>query len=270
VKKFQTSFFVLAAHCFQYNSPPTPSEYVIAILGRHNLNNDNEAGSISSPVREIIIHPYWNAFNGKYDNDISVVILKDSVEFNLWIRPVCIPEQSDADVVGIGTVISWGQTEKFGPTHSSTPKQLELPVVRASYCYTRYPYLAFVSSEKNFCAGFENKGKGTCLGDSGSGLYFHDLSQSPWIVRGIVSGSLTDNDGQCDVNAFQLYTDVARFAEWIGKVIEKSKNGVLELDGKTGKSGTSKGKSLCKKIIFFTVILNAFFVLLVLKKCVNF
>jgi secreted trypsin-like serine protease len=154
--------------------------------------------------------------------------LRNPVEFSRWIRAVCIPEQSYADVVGVGTAVGWGKTYRFDPGTSSTPKQLEIPTVNASYCLTKYSNLAEVSSENTFCAGFANQGKGTCLGDSGGGFYSLESATSPWIVRGIVSGSLTDQLGKCDVDKFQLYTNVARFADWIGKIMKKTGNVALE------------------------------------------
>jgi secreted trypsin-like serine protease len=86
----------------------------------------------------------------------------------------------------------------------------------------------YIASTTSFCAGYEDQGKGACLGDSGGGFYSLESLESPWIVRGIVSGSLLDQNKQCDVNAFELFTNVARFADWIGKVMEDSRNEKLE------------------------------------------
>lgn len=45
-----------------------------------------------------------------------------------------------------------------------------------------------------------------------------------WTIDGIISGGLQGDDGiSCNVNAFTLYTNVARFVDWITKVMRESK-----------------------------------------------
>lgn len=48
---------------------------------------------------------------------------------------------------------------------------------------------------------------------SGGGLYV--ISAKIYVLRGIVSASLTTDGGKCDVTNFALYTNVERFVNWI-------------------------------------------------------
>lgn len=65
-----------------------------------------------------------------------------------------------------------------------------------------------------------NKGKAPCLGDSGDGFYVKDATT--WTVKGIVSSSLLTQRHDCDTNVFSLYTNVAKFSDWITEMMETS------------------------------------------------
>jgi secreted trypsin-like serine protease len=192
------------------------------MLGKHSLNDFNELGSKNFSVFEIILHPEWSNVGEKFHADIAIVVLKEKVEFTSLIKPICLPEQDndEVDVVGTGRIVGWGRRHQ-GEFHAMKPEELEIPAIKSSKCYTKYPDLARYASENSpFCGGYENKGKGACTGDSGGGFFIFDSSINLWVVRGIVSSSVTKNiNGLCDVNKFHLYTNVARFVNWIKIVV---------------------------------------------------
>jgi Leucine-rich repeat (LRR) protein len=192
------------------------------MLGKHYLNDFNETGSINSSLIEIILHPSWsNSLNSSYDADIAILVLIDPINFTDLIRPVCLPKQSFDEVAGVGVNVGWGQSQR-NHFHDIKPNGLEIPVINSTHCFSQFPKLALISSDSLFCGGYANQGKSPCLGDSGGGLYFQVLENSPWIARGIVSSSLLDNNRQCNINAFQLYTNVARFVDWIDENVART------------------------------------------------
>jgi secreted trypsin-like serine protease len=200
------------------------AEHITAMLGKPDLSNYNEEGAKNYSVDEIIIHPEWqwdDKVNSSFHADIAIIVLKEIVEFTHTVQPVCLPDQSSAEVVGEGKILGWGQSNNF-ERHSIAPNELQIPIINAFYCLTRFPKLALIASTTSFCGGYENQGKGACLGDSGGGFYSLESKRSPCIVRRFISASLTDQNGQCDVNAFQLYTNVAQFADWVEKVMRKT------------------------------------------------
>lgn len=70
---------ISSAHCFQmFNQRYTANE-VLVFLGRHNLKNWNEEGSLAAPVDGIYIHSDYNKQLSNYDGDIAIVLLKDEV-----------------------------------------------------------------------------------------------------------------------------------------------------------------------------------------------
>jgi transmembrane protease serine 9 len=191
---------------------------VTVLLGKHFLDVTDELGSKNSSVREIILHPDWNVDNDNFDSDLAIVLLSKKIEFTRLIRPVCLPVKSFNEVTGKGFVAGWGQSQRF-QRHDIVPNQLHLPAVNASHCFSTFPDLAEIAANSAFCAGIENQGIAPCQGDSGGGFFMKNTSTEQWYVQGIVSGSLLDSDRQCNINAFQLYTNVARVVDWIEKVI---------------------------------------------------
>lgn len=175
-------------------------------------------------VSEIVIHDEWNSTDWRYHSDIAVVVLIDSMLYSDTIQPVCLPQLSYDDVFGTGTVVGWGKSERSGyNNYDDTPNKVKLPIVNGTYCLTTFPLLANHASVSTFCGGYENKGKAPCLGDSGGGFYLKKASNNAWSINGIVSGALSDRNGGCDINKFQLYTSVARFTGWINKVVKETK-----------------------------------------------
>lgn len=50
-------------------------------------------------------------------------------------------------------------------------------------------------------------------GDSGAGLFIRH--NNVFYLKGIVSASLIDKEGKCDVNNVAVYTEVSKFIDWI-------------------------------------------------------
>lgn len=189
-------------------------EYVNALLGRFNLTDNDELGSKIIPVWDFVLHSDWKFEEEKFDADIAIVVLTETVDLSRQIHPVCLPHASNLqDVQGRGVIVGWGKSQ-VGVDHDETPSKLEMPAISGSYCYTRFPKLAFTSSHRAFCAGFENQDRGPCTGDSGGGFFTQD--SKVWLIRGIISSSLWDPKYGCDVNVFGIYTNVAIFRDWIG------------------------------------------------------
>jgi secreted trypsin-like serine protease len=206
-----------------------PRQYITAFVGKYNLSVTDEPGSVAHSVQEIILHPDWNSESVEFDADISIVVLRDPVEFSRNVEPICLPQQSDVEVVGTGTVVSWDRSEHseaVGEHYDSTPNELEVPVVSNSHCFLTVKQLFAISSPRTFCAGFINESKAPCSGDSSGGFYLRDSSSKLFNLQGIVVALANDPDEPtrgCDMNMFSLYTNVAKFVDWIKNEIEKSK-----------------------------------------------
>lgn len=198
---------------------------VKANLGKYDLRIKNETGSRSHSIREIVIHPDWRFNHHKFDADIAILLLEEPTEFSSFVQPICLPAKNSDDVIGTGTVVGWGKVANTSDSYSSTPKQLQVPAINSDTCYTTFEKLARYSSARMFCGGFANQSKSTCFGDSGGGFYSTDgysTDGTPiWSIRGIASGGLVTATRQCDMNSYTLFTNVAKFLDWIFEIMEK-------------------------------------------------
>lgn len=123
----------------------------------------DEPGSKSHEVSQIISHPDWKADNGRYDADISLVVLQENVDLSNpgKVQVICLP-QPTAKVVGTGTVAGWGLSEiseATGKVFSMTPNKLKLPAVSRKRCVKADERFSIIVSERAFCAGFINQSK---------------------------------------------------------------------------------------------------------------
>lgn len=89
-----------------------------------------------------------------------------------------------------------------------------MPVVAHETCiWSNRDFFSRVTSNLSFCAGFKN-GSSVCNGDSGGGMVFQ--RNNKWYLRGIVSVSIAlQNQARCDPNHYAVFTDVAKFTNWI-------------------------------------------------------
>ncbi|XP_017870605.1 PREDICTED: serine protease gd [Drosophila arizonae] len=236
---------ISSAHCFQmFNQRYTANE-VLVFLGRHNLKNWNEDGSLAAPVDGIYIHSDYNGQLSNYDADIAVILLKNEVRFNTFIQPVCLWSGSSKMeyIVGEhGIVIGWSFDRSRNATAISKspasaaeakfiPIVVKAPIVSNADCFKANEHFRSLSSNRTFCAGFlldgqrgggrrerrERRGAGT--GISGAGLMI--LRNNRWMLRGTVSAALpsdknlSSDSAQCCTTQYIIYADVAKFLDWI-------------------------------------------------------
>ncbi|KAH8408878.1 hypothetical protein KR009_002975 [Drosophila setifemur] len=225
---------ISSAHCFRmFNQRYTANE-VLVFLGRHNLKNWNEEGSLAAPVDGIYIHPDYNSQLSSYDADIAVIMLKDEVRFNTFIRPACLWSGSSKVeyILGEhGIVIGWSfdrsnttQTNPAAATldsgqkaiDTSTPKLVKAPIIGSAKCFRANAHFRSLSSNRTFCAGMqvESHNGGLYTGISGAGLLI--LKNNRWMLRGAVSATLpAEKTSQAGVERYMIYADVAKFLDWI-------------------------------------------------------
>lgn len=154
---------VKAAHCIQEKGDSRirhPQEIVLK-LGRFDLSQKYEKGSIISFVSDIFIHPNWKNWTKNYDSDIAVMILEEKVQITDTVIPICLWEKSDERKAN-GIIVGWGKSE--GPAdHENKPRELELSILSNENCYQKYSFFALIGSTNTFCAG-SDENSGPCRG----------------------------------------------------------------------------------------------------------
>lgn len=177
---------------------------------------------------ETNVHPDWRQHSDKYDADIAILVLSESVPFTFYIRPVCMPADDFIIDGARGSIVGWGIADNGTKPHLQYPIHANTNALNASYCLTTDPYLSFLSSTRTFCG---SGGDGVPQqGDSGGGFFV--LSGSAWIQYGIISALRVNASGISDINSFAVYTKVKLFTNWISETVSKSGGEVMTVNSK--------------------------------------
>ncbi len=105
------NWVITAAHC---NSGLFGSLQVI--LGEHNLKTEEmvatddssfvESKLVIRKVKRIIVHPKYQP--STLENDLALIELDGSVQFERHIQPICLPEKGDQFIDAEAYVSGWG------------------------------------------------------------------------------------------------------------------------------------------------------------------
>ncbi|WP_343216895.1 serine protease [Kistimonas asteriae] len=110
----------------------------------------------------------------------------------------------------LATVSGWGMTREGDYNMPDTLKTIEVPLVPQAYCKLSYDNDI---ADYEFCAGYVDGGRDACQGDSGAPLIVKH--EDNFVQAGIVSWG----SGCARPFMFGVYTRVASFTDWIGRVI---------------------------------------------------
>ena len=144
-------------------TPRHPSEIVVKI-GKFDLSEKHERGSVISYPAGIFVHPDWKYWTQNFDSDIALIILENNVPTSDAIFPICLWDKTAKDLEQTkGTVVGWGKSEGSA-AHENKPRQLELSIRTNEECFLKNPRFAAISSKNTFCAGGTNEFSGPCQG----------------------------------------------------------------------------------------------------------
>ncbi|XP_060875249.1 serine protease nudel isoform X2 [Metopolophium dirhodum] len=163
-------------------------------------------------VTHAIIHTQYS--RSTMENDLAVLRLDRSLEFNRWIRPVCLPDNKLSWIPFPGTMctaVGWGATVEHGPDPDNM-REVEVPIL--AECTHKSDI-----DGKEICAGYLSGGHDTCQGDSGGPLLCREPNNlNKWYVAGIVS----HGEGCARPMEPGVYTRVALYMDWIFKATENN------------------------------------------------
>lgn len=217
------SWILTAAHCLHDRKGiPIDKQNIIVNLGLLNVKNHSNLQTFS--VEKYIIHPEY--IRKTHHNDIALIKLNRVAEFNMFVRPVCLPlpyselpketkfyrEGERAVAIGWGYNKPVKMNEEAGNLVNHL-KRINLPIQNSITCRNSLNS-SYEFTDNMFCAG---RGKGnadTCKGDSGGPLMQsmkNDLGQTYWTQVGIISWGI----GCAQIGTYGFYTQVAKLKEWI-------------------------------------------------------
>lgn len=108
-------------------------------------------------VKEIIIHPKYDQYNGYYD--AAIVKLIKPVVFSTKIQPIRLSNVDTDPSHGQTAIASgWGDLEERGAKYPENLHKVEVPIVDQDVCKVNYTHLG----GSQLCAG--TSGKDSCQG----------------------------------------------------------------------------------------------------------
>ncbi|XP_034624757.1 serine protease 27-like [Trachemys scripta elegans] len=216
---------VSAAHCFQLAFPQ--SAYRVN-LGEHQLFNPSPS-RLSSPVRQIIVHPNYN--RGTHSADIALVQLTEPVRYTDEILPICLPGPSDS-FPGNHTcwVTGWGRiASEVSLPPPKALQEVQVQLIDTAACNTLYNINPAPNIGRDpvkpdmICAGYAEGQRDSCQGDSGGPLACD--YNGTWFLMGIVSWG----DGCGQSNRPSVYVRTVAYGEWIwGHVVSGGQATTME------------------------------------------
>ncbi|KAH8354544.1 hypothetical protein KR084_000909, partial [Drosophila pseudotakahashii] len=182
--------------------------------GKNGQRDCNEP-YVDCPVVERIPHPQYPGNSRDQLNDIALLRLRDEVQYNDFISPVCLPtlvsQRNDIFLGRKVVVAGWGRTETNFT--SNIKLKAELDPVSTEICNQRYASQRRTITTNQMCAGGE-EGVDSCRGDSGGPLMLEDYSNgyANYYIAGVVSYGPTP----CGLKGWPgVYTRVAAYLDWI-------------------------------------------------------
>ncbi|XP_075163555.1 brachyurin-like [Haematobia irritans] len=199
-----------AAHCTD------GADGVTVYLGAIDIKDDNEKGQqrIYTSKSNIVIHADWDP--STLSNDISLIKLPVSVEFNDRIQPATLPKKDGHYSTYEGDMVwasGWGKDSDAATSVSPLLRYIEVPILKQSSCKTYY--LGMVT-DKMICISGKD-GKSTCNGDSGGPLVYKDGAVN--YVIGATSFGIALG---CEKGWPGVFTRVTSYLDWI-----EEKSGVV-------------------------------------------
>lgn len=152
------NWLLTAAHCVGNRTQPDGWMVKVGVTRR-----------IASPaflkklkVRKIIKHPKFND-KSLFNNDIALILLEESVEFNQYLRPICLPKANLKLEPQTCVIVGFGK-----PRFSSEANYLQVahfvnvPIVRHSTCSDWYAEQGVNLTEGMLCAGYAEGKRDAC------------------------------------------------------------------------------------------------------------
>lgn len=222
-----------AMHCFwnTANKSPVTNLTVFRVVVGKTLVQYNAIEPLKPQFSEIVdvkYSEYFRSYEGQYAADLSIVILKNTIEFRMHIAPACIfPSDKNTLKDGIkGLIAGWGFTSYEGDV-SNNLKVVNLPFVSKAKCESYIDqhfnrYKAVYAAVDKLCVGDPNSNDGACNGDSGSGFVYP--YEKNGTHKNYLGGILSAAPDKCDTKALLSFISVDYFRNFILSVLKNIEN----------------------------------------------
>ncbi|XP_063975616.1 venom serine protease 34-like isoform X2 [Diachasmimorpha longicaudata] len=177
-------------------------QLLAVLVGDHDLvaSSDTNASKVFQ-VESSQIHPYY--FGGY--NDIAIITLSGTIEFNKQVGPVCLPFQLTHDSFAgqFVDILGWGDLE-FAGTKATTLQKIEVSVLTNYEC-------GKTSTIQEFQICTFTEGKDACQFDAGGPVLWRNHVTKRLVLAGIISYGT----GCASNNNPGINTRIGAYMEWI-------------------------------------------------------
>lgn len=141
-------YILTAAHCTE---PFTKEELNVRVGSTYH-----QQGGTLYQVEEIIQHELYD--KGSSDFDLSILKLKEPIEFNKSAQPINLIDAGEELEVGTNCIASgWGLTKNVNEPNDVL-RAVVVPIIEDDICVKAYAEITKVTSHM-LCAGFYGEGK---------------------------------------------------------------------------------------------------------------
>ncbi|KAM3924759.1 acrosin [Leptodactylus fuscus] len=195
-----------AAHCFKANKMSVPKWRLI--IGGHQMSNLSQDVQIRS-IKSYIAHEKYNPRIEA--NDIALIELNSSVEYNDYVQPACLPTATmNTTLLSPCYISGWGIMDESSLETADILQEAKVNQFDPKICNSSQWYNGTIW-DYNICAGYEEGGIDSCQGDSGGPLMCQDPATSKYYVTGVTSWG----SGCAQSKKPGVYTKTQLFLEWI-------------------------------------------------------
>ena len=199
-----------AAHClYDRAGEPLPADELNVAINATNLNDE---GVPELTVANLFIHPAYEHNGQNPHSDIALIELAQST----GITPVTLSTKASEELIGLqATVIGWGAVDNSNPVSPQFPVWLhsvDLPIVSLDVCNAPESYDDNIYPNQ-LCAGYEQGGSDSCVGDSGGPL----IATHEGVVQQV--GVVSFGYGCALPYFYGIYSDVPYFIGWINQFV---------------------------------------------------
>ncbi|XP_070533833.1 uncharacterized protein [Ptychodera flava] len=199
-------WILTAAHCVQYTSA---SAWTVKVGFTSQASGSPYL--FEAQVARIVMHPSYNSGTDAWD--LALMYIDEAIEYNDYVRPICLPPVDDGDFFRDGQsclISGWGDLYHGG----SSPDDMQvatIPLVSQETCRAHYSYSRI--QDNMICAYYPGGGVDTCQGDSG-GPMACQTDTGRWYLAGVTSWG----DGCAQYGIPGVYARVTAGRSWIDEV----------------------------------------------------